>query len=204
MQSDDSKRREDDERRRALRREFAERTLSGEGIDADALAEVRAQRRRQQEAMARADRLLNVDELLNDEQWASASFEDLPGAELVAGGVRDLRAGQLTANALLVACAATRLRAAGIDVPAHTIADPDRDLYRVLSDAAAGDAGAADPYSTYNALLRRLVSFCEAVEAAARRRRDSAKADELVDRYSGSLATGGELRRSVQAQRDET
>jgi hypothetical protein len=29
------------------------------------------------------------------------------------------------------------------------------------------------------------------------------KVDDLVDRYSGSLATGGELRCSVQALRDE-
>lgn len=29
------------------------------------------------------------------------------------------------------------------------------------------------------------------------------KVDDLVDRYSGSLATGSELRRSVQALRDE-
>jgi bifunctional DNA-binding transcriptional regulator/antitoxin component of YhaV-PrlF toxin-antitoxin module len=29
------------------------------------------------------------------------------------------------------------------------------------------------------------------------------KVDDLVDRYSGSLATGGELRRSIQALRDE-
>jgi bifunctional DNA-binding transcriptional regulator/antitoxin component of YhaV-PrlF toxin-antitoxin module len=29
------------------------------------------------------------------------------------------------------------------------------------------------------------------------------KIDDLVDRYSGTLATGGELRRSVQALRDE-
>ena len=29
------------------------------------------------------------------------------------------------------------------------------------------------------------------------------KVDDLVDRYSGSLATGGELRRSLQALRDE-
>jgi bifunctional DNA-binding transcriptional regulator/antitoxin component of YhaV-PrlF toxin-antitoxin module len=29
------------------------------------------------------------------------------------------------------------------------------------------------------------------------------KVDDLVDRYSGSLATGGELRRSVQVLRDE-
>jgi bifunctional DNA-binding transcriptional regulator/antitoxin component of YhaV-PrlF toxin-antitoxin module len=29
------------------------------------------------------------------------------------------------------------------------------------------------------------------------------KVDDLIDRYSGSLATGGELRRNVQALRDE-
>jgi hypothetical protein len=29
------------------------------------------------------------------------------------------------------------------------------------------------------------------------------KVDDLVDRYSGSLETGGELRRNVEALRDE-
>ncbi len=90
---------------------------------------------------------------------------DLPGAELVATGLADLGEGRATAQAFLVACAASRLRAIGIEVPGHDIADPGRELYSAL--------GAQDPvgaYSTYNALRRRLVSFCEAAEADARRR----------------------------------
>ena len=90
---------------------------------------------------------------------------DLPGAELVSAGVADLGEGRATAQAFLVACAVSRLRALGIDVPRHDIADPGRELYALL--------GAQDPagaYITYNALRRRLVSFCEAAEGDARRR----------------------------------
>jgi AbrB family looped-hinge helix DNA binding protein len=41
------------------------------------------------------------------------------------------------------------------------------------------------------------------VEAEGAGRVVLTKVDDLVDRYSGSLATGGELRRSIQALRDE-
>lgn len=41
------------------------------------------------------------------------------------------------------------------------------------------------------------------VEAEGAGRVVLTKVDDLVDRYSGSLATGGELRRSVQSLRDE-
>jgi bifunctional DNA-binding transcriptional regulator/antitoxin component of YhaV-PrlF toxin-antitoxin module len=41
------------------------------------------------------------------------------------------------------------------------------------------------------------------VEAEGQGRVVLTKVDDLVDRYSGSLATGGELRRSVEALRDE-
>lgn len=41
------------------------------------------------------------------------------------------------------------------------------------------------------------------VEAEGAGRVVLTKVDDLVDRYSGSLATGGELRHSVQALRDE-
>lgn len=41
------------------------------------------------------------------------------------------------------------------------------------------------------------------VEAEAAGRVVLTKVDDLVDRYSGSLATGGELRRCVEAARDE-
>ena len=41
------------------------------------------------------------------------------------------------------------------------------------------------------------------VEAEGAGRVVLTKVDDLVDRYSGSLATGGQLRRSVDALRDE-
>lgn len=41
------------------------------------------------------------------------------------------------------------------------------------------------------------------VEAAGAGRVVLTKVDDLVNRYSGSLATGGDLRRSVEALRDE-
>lgn len=43
--------------------------------------------------------------------------DDLPGYELVSAGLDDLAAGRETESALLVAMAAPRLRAIGIDVP---------------------------------------------------------------------------------------
>ena len=42
---------------------------------------------------------------------------DLPGYELVSEGLDDLAAGRESVSALLVAMAAPRLRALGIDVP---------------------------------------------------------------------------------------
>ncbi len=42
---------------------------------------------------------------------------DLPGADLIALGIAALRQREITVEALLVAAGATRLRAAGLDVP---------------------------------------------------------------------------------------
>jgi len=86
----------------------------------------------------------------------------LPGADLVALGLRDLARGEITVPALLVARAATRLRAAGVPVPVELPPDPDLALYRRLS-TLQGDAA----HARYNALSRRLVSYCVARERAA-------------------------------------
>lgn len=90
---------------------------------------------------------------------------DLPGADLVAAGLADLAAGRDSVEALLVQQASTRLRAAGIAVPAHRFEDPAARMYRQL--ATLDPEGA---YSTYNALRARLVSFCAAAERDAARR----------------------------------
>ena len=87
-------------------------------------------------------------------------LNELPGAELILPGLDDLQNGQPnTVGSLLVAIAATRLAAAGLDVPkAHLAADPELALYARLQDQQE------DAYLYYNALLHRLNSFCNAIE----------------------------------------
>jgi hypothetical protein len=77
----------------------------------------------------------------------------LPGADLIAAGLRDLGDGVESAQALLVAIGAPRLRQLGLAVPTG----PNRPEHRLYALLARDDADAA--HSRYNALLRRLVSF---------------------------------------------
>ena len=88
-------------------------------------------------------------------------LEGLPGGELVAQGLADLRAGRETVPALLVSIASRRLRAAGLPVPEHAISDGELRLYRALCEEEPTGA-----YSRYNSLLRRLASFAGALEHA--------------------------------------
>ena len=88
------------------------------------------------------------------------SFADLPGGDLLAAGLEDLRRGVETVPALLAQIGAPRLRQLAIDVP---VRDPDgplpeHRLYELLA-REHGDAA----HSRYNALIRRLVSFTRAV-----------------------------------------
>jgi hypothetical protein len=85
----------------------------------------------------------------------------LPGEDLVARGLADLRAGVESADALLVSIGAPRLTALGFDVPAPLDSAEHR-LYELLR-AEDGDAA----HSRYNALVRRLVSFERAAECAS-------------------------------------
>jgi hypothetical protein len=87
------------------------------------------------------------------------SYEALPGGDLIEKGLRDLENGLETAEALLVSIGAARLEAAGVPVPARTLDHPERRLYEML---AREDQDSA--HSRYNALLRKLVSFEDAVE----------------------------------------
>ena len=87
---------------------------------------------------------------------------DLPGADLVAKGIDDLRRGERTVEALLVAVGAPRLRSVGLEIPAIPALSesPELALYAAVCAGEAGDA-----HSRYNALIRRLVSFEHAMEA---------------------------------------
>lgn len=88
-------------------------------------------------------------------------MSDLPGADLIDVGLRDLATGTESVPALLVAIGAPRLRRLGFAVPA-SIPDPERRLYALLQ---RDDPRAA--HSRYNALIRRLVSFERAAACAS-------------------------------------
>jgi hypothetical protein len=87
-------------------------------------------------------------------------LNDLPGAELILPGLKDLHDGKTnTVGALLVAIAATRLAEAGLDIPKDYLnLEPEFTLYTRLQNEQD------DAYSYYNALLSSLNSFCNALE----------------------------------------
>jgi hypothetical protein len=89
----------------------------------------------------------------------------LPGEPLVRQGLADLQAGKPTAPAWLVSIARSRLGQAGLlDGSTPSPAEPELQLYRLLR-REGGDA-----YSRYNALLRELISFEQALDRRTSRR----------------------------------
>ena len=88
----------------------------------------------------------------------------LPGADLIRDGLRDLANGVESVPALLVLVGAPRLRELGIEVVDPFLHDdfPEHRLYDLL---AADDADGA--HSSYNALIRRLVSFERTAECVS-------------------------------------
>jgi hypothetical protein len=95
-----------------------------------------------------------------------APRQRFPGEELVCAGLRDLAAGRRTVEALLVAAARTRLARAGVSVPDHDLDTSGRELYALLEQRLGTRA-----HSHYNALTRRLLSYCSSRAQDARRRR---------------------------------
>ena len=87
--------------------------------------------------------------------------ESLPGHELVDAGLRDLAAGRESEAGLVVAMAAPRLRAIGVEVPEGGGEQPNHRLYELLRQHDAGGA-----HSHYNALVARVASFSRAAEHA--------------------------------------
>ena len=84
----------------------------------------------------------------------------LPGEALLREGLADFQSGKCTIPACLVGMARSRLRRAGLitGVVASSFPEPERQLYRLLRQEA-GDA-----YSRYNALIRELLSFEQALD----------------------------------------
>lgn len=87
---------------------------------------------------------------------------DLPGADLIQKGIHDLRDGRLTVESLLVSIGAQRIRESGVDVP-PALSTPEERLYAMVAEREGDGA-----HSQYNALIRRLISFEQALECASR------------------------------------
>ena len=98
---------------------------------------------------------MNTDDLING----------LPGEQLVRQGLADFQAGLRTIHSCLVRIARPRLSRAGLMPPSvpGQICDADYELYDLLKQQG-GDA-----YSRYNAMLRELVSFENALDGRKRR-----------------------------------
>lgn len=84
----------------------------------------------------------------------------LPGEDLIREGVVDLAGGRVSVAACLAAMALPRLQRAGVlrAVPPALTVDVELQLYRLLR------RNGGDAYSRYNALLRQLVSFEQALD----------------------------------------
>jgi len=90
-------------------------------------------------------------------------FADLPGGDLLAAGLEDLRRGVESIPALLAQIGAPRLRQLAIDVPARAPGSPmpEHRLYELLAREHGDNA-----HSRYNSLIRKLVSFTRAAACA--------------------------------------
>jgi hypothetical protein len=84
----------------------------------------------------------------------------LPGQDLIEQGLADLSEGRVTEASLLVLITAPRLRRLGIQVPVRPLSPPcEHQLYARL-ETRFGVAA----HSHYNSLIRRVVSFAQALE----------------------------------------
>ena len=95
---------------------------------------------------------------MNDD---SNLYDHLPGGEILRDGLRDLREGLRSVNALLVLVAAPRLILCGIQIPptAPSCKLPEHELFQRLSAEHGVEA-----YRHYRSLLQRLVSLENALE----------------------------------------
>ena len=88
-------------------------------------------------------------------------LQAFPGGDLIETGLQDLAANRCSVESLLVAIGAPRLRTLGLTVSEHHIHFPEHRLYELLAQSDSDSA-----HSRYNALIRLLVSFEQAMECA--------------------------------------
>jgi len=100
-----------------------------------------------------------------------AELASLPAADRIERGLRALARGEWSADALLVAIAASRLRGLDFDLPdqSRLPRDPELALYRMLGSTSE------DPFFAYRAALAELDSFLACCERLTEGRRTRAE-----------------------------
>ena len=95
------------------------------------------------------------------------TLEGLPANDLIQQGLHDLALNRTTVAACLVKIASPKMRRSGIEMclSDEEALNADYELYALLGQAHGNEA-----HGRYNALLRELVSFEQALEARHRRR----------------------------------
>lgn len=89
-------------------------------------------------------------------------FENLPGGEIAAIGLEDITNGVQSTEALLLHIAAPRLRSHGLPIPTdHSLPTAAEELLYEKLVESLGDGA----YMQYKALLRKLVSFQDSLDA---------------------------------------
>lgn len=86
-------------------------------------------------------------------------YSHLPGGDILEKGLKDLRIGARTIDALLLLIAGPRLSRCGIPVPPANPPIPEHELYQQLTLKYGPEA-----YRHYRSLLQRLVSLENALE----------------------------------------
>lgn len=88
----------------------------------------------------------------------SDDLSAFPGGDLVAKGLKDLKASVRSAEALLVLSARSRLQGLGFEVPnLEGVSQPyEHALYELLEKTHPNNA-----HSEYNAMVGRIVSFAQ-------------------------------------------
>jgi hypothetical protein len=96
---------------------------------------------------------------------------NIPGSDLVAQGLEDIKNGRITPHALLLQVAAPRLRRLNIVIPTlGGIKSPEEEPYEhQLYDLIKQNGG----HGLYNSLCARIVSFAATLEAQSKGKEDA-------------------------------
>ncbi len=91
------------------------------------------------------------------------TFDDLPGGTWVRKGLGDLEEGNRSLEALALRVYSIRLKSLGFGIDRTELAHDETSAEGTLYAALRADG--LDAYNRYNAMLRELNSFLEAVES---------------------------------------